>query len=511
LIIRSARVVLPDGVRPASIHISGGRITRVGAYDDQSAYDDRSSKAGDGSAKADDRSAKALAERYAELIDFGDLVVSPGLVDTHVHVNEPGRTDWEGFDTATRAAAAGGVTTIVDMPLNSVPATTTVAALEAKRAAARGRVHVDVGFWGGVVPGNAGELDALVEAGVRGFKCFLVPSGVPEFSAVDEADLRLALSVLARRDVPLLVHAEAPAFIGSPDRLALRVDADCGLRNADSNPDSNPPSAIRNPRYSAYLASRPPRAEVEAIRMTIRLSRELGAHVHIVHVACAEAVREIADAKAAHAPITAETCPHYLTFAAEDIPDGATELKCAPPIREARHRESLWDGLRWGALDMIATDHSPAPPAMKCPGDFVRAWGGIASLELSLGAVWTAGTSRELEISTLKAQLSAHLRVERSALRVDPWSMAFWMSERPAALAGLGARKGRIATGFDADLVVWDPEASFVVEPSRLQQRHKLTPYAGRRLHGRVQTTFVRGARVWDRNQLGCAHAGLLL
>ena len=255
MIIRSARVVLPDGVRPASIHISGGRITRVGAYDDQSAYDDRSAKADDRSAKADesnarpdDRGAKALAERYAELIDFGDLVVSPGLVDTHVHVNEPGRTDWEGFDTATRAAAAGGVTAIVDMPLNSVPATTTVAALEAKRAAARGRVHVDVGFWGGVVPDNAGELDALVEAGVRGFKCFLVPSGVPEFGAVDEADLRLALSVLARCDVPMLVHAEAPQVI-----------AECGMRNADSNPQSNPQSAIRNTPCTWHPVRREPK------------------------------------------------------------------------------------------------------------------------------------------------------------------------------------------------------------------------------------------------------------
>jgi len=358
--VRSSRVVLPDGVRAASIHIADGRVTRVGAYDDRSAYDDGR--------------AKASAERYAEPIDFQDLVVSPGLVDTHVHVNEPGRTDWEGFDTATRAAAAGGVTTIVDMPLNSVPATTTVAALEAKRAAARGRVHVDVGFWGGVVPGNAGELDALVDAGVRGFKCFLVPSGVPEFSAVAEADLRPALSALARRGVPLLVHAEAPQVI-----------AECGMRNAESNPQS----AIRNPQYASYLASRPPRAEVEAIRMMIRLSREFGAHVHIVHVACAEAVREIADAKAAQVPITAETCPHYLTFASEEIPDGATEFKCAPPIREARHRESLWKGLQGGGLDMIATDHSPAPPAMKCPGDFMRAWGGIASLELSLAAVWS--------------------------------------------------------------------------------------------------------------------------
>ncbi len=446
--MRSSRVVLPDGVRAASIHIADGRVTRVGAYDDRSAYDD-------GRAKADDRRANASAERDAEPIDFRDLVVSPGLVDTHVHVNEPGRTDWEGFDTATRAAAAGGVTTIVDMPLNSVPATTTVAALEAKRAAARGRVHVDVGFWGGVVPGNAGELDALVDAGVRGFKCFLVPSGVPEFSAVAEADLRPALSALARRGVPLLVHAESPQVI-----------AECGMRNADSNPQSNPQSAIRNPQYAMYLASRPPRAEVDAIRMMVRLSREFGAHVHIVHVACAEGAAEITRAKADGVRITAETCPHYLTFAAEDIPDGATELKCAPPIREARHRESLWDGLRCGALDMIATDHSPAPPAMKCPGDFISAWGGIASLELSLAAVWS-GVGRPFQ-----GRQSGE--PERLALQQGISTVARWMSERPAALAGLGARKGRIATGFDADLVVWDPEASVVVEPSSLQQRHKL-------------------------------------
>jgi allantoinase len=476
LIIRSARVVLPDGVRAASICISDGRIARV----DLSSLDQLGTQAGE----------------RDELIDVGDLMVSPGIVDTHVHVNEPGRTEWEGFDTATRAAAAGGVTTIVDMPLKSVPATTTVAALEVKRAAARGRVHVDVGFWGGVIPGNAGELDALVDAGVRGFKCFLVPSGVPEFGAVDEADLRLALPILARRGVPLLVHAEAPQVIAA-----------CGMRNADSNADSNPPSkpqsAIRNPQYAVYLATRPPEAEVEAVRMMIRLAREFGVHVHVVHIACAEAVREVADAKAARARITAETCPHYLTFAAEDIPDGATEFKCAPPIREARHREALWDGLLGGALDMIATDHSPAPPAMKCPGDFMRAWGGIASLELSLAAVWS-------RVGPLfQGRQSGDSK--GVALQEDLCAVARWMSERPAALAGLGARKGRIAAGFDADLVVWDPDASVVVEPASLQQRHKMTPYAGRRLHGRVHTTFVRGARVWDEHQLACAHAGRLL
>src|SRR5438874_469610 len=298
------------------------------------------------------------------------------------------------------------------------------------------------------------------------------------------------------------------------------------MRNADTNPQSNPQynpqSANRNPQYAMYLASRPPRAEVDAIRMMVRLSREFGAHVHIVHVACAEGAAEITRAKADGVRITAETCPHYLTFAAEDIPDGAAEFKCAPPIREAGHRKSLWDGLHSGALDMIATDHSPAPQAMKCPGDFMRAWGGIASLELSLSAVWSrvgrpfqgsgvgppfqGGQSGDPERVALQSR-----EPERLAVQQEMCAIARWMSERPAALAGLGARKGRIATGFDADLVVWDPEASFVVGASSRQQRHKLTPYAGRRLHGRVQTTFVRGERVWDRNQLVSAHAGQLL
>jgi allantoinase len=433
--------VLPDGVRPATIHIQDGRIARVGGHDDWS----------EGSA----------TERY----DAGDLVVSPGIVDTHVHINEPGRTDWEGFDTATRAAASGGVTMVVDMPLNSVPATTTAAALEAKRTAARGQCHVDVGFWGGVVPGNAAHLDELVEAGVRGFKCFLVPSGVDEFPAVDESDLRAALPIVAARGVPLLVHAESPGLI---------------------NPQSNPKSDIRDPKYASYLATRPPEAEVDAIRMVARLAREFGAQVHIVHVASAEAADEVARSKADGVAITAETCPHYLTFAAEDVPDGATEFKCAPPIREARHREALWSALTHGTLDLVATDHSPAPPALKCPGDFMKAWGGISSLELSLATVWTSS-------------------------RVDLCSVARWMSEAPARLAGLHDRKGRIAPGYDADLAVWDPDAAWTVDPSRLQQRHKVTPYAGSRLAGRVQTTFLRGTPVWRDGRLIAAGSGHLL
>ena len=447
MILRSTRVVLPDAVGPASIHIADGRIVRVD----------------------EDRSERS--------IDVGDLVISPGIVDTHVHVNEPGRTEWEGFDTATRAAAAGGVTTIVDMPLNAVPATTTVEALEAKRRAARGRVHVDVAFWGGVVPGNAGELDALVDAGVRGFKGFLAPSGVDEFPAVDEADLRAALPILARRDVPLLVHAEDPAclttFVSSVTH---------------STPPTHPTHSTHptHQSYQAYLATRPAQAEVAAIRLMIRLSREFGVHVHIVHVACAEGVDEIARAKADGVRITAETCPHYLTFAGGDVRDGATEFKCAPPIRDAADRDALRRALHSGALDLVATDHSPAPPSMKCAGDFMKAWGGIASLELSLAAVWSSAAT-------------------------DVRQLAAWMSEAPAALAGLAARKGRIAAGFDADLVVWDPDAEWTVDPSRLQQRHKLTPYAGRGLRGAVRATYLRGERVWDDGALTRAAGGILL
>ena len=437
LVVRSRRVVLPEGERAASVHIDDGVIERIADYADVSSG--------------------------APVFDVPDVVVSPGLFDTHVHVNEPGRTEWEGFDTATRAAAAGGVTTIVDMPLNSIPATTTVASLQAKMQAATGRCHVDVGFWGGVVPGNAGELDGLIDAGVRGFKCFLVPSGVDEFPAVDEGDLRLALPILARRDVPLLVHAEDPSHITQP------VD----------------------PTYQAFLASRPAEAELDAIRLMIRLAKEFRARVHIVHVSSAEGVAAIAQAKAEGVPITAETCPHYLTFAAGEIPGGATAFKCAPPIRDVTHRTALWQGLASGALDLIATDHSPAPPALKTPDDFTRAWGGIASLELSLSATYTS----------LKSQVSS-LRVESSALRVArsevslPCLLSGWMSAAPAALAGL-ARKGRIAAGFDADLVVWDPDAEFQVDERRLHQRHKRTPYAGLILRGRVMETYANGRVVY--------------
>jgi allantoinase len=437
LVVRSQRVVLPEGERAAALYIDAGKIDRIVEFG------------------SDDPTG-------AKIFNVPDLVVSPGLVDTHVHINEPGRTDWEGFDTATRAAAAGGVTTVVDMPLNSIPATTTVAALQVKREAARAQCHVDVAFWGGVVPGNAGDLDALVDAGVRGFKCFLAPSGVDEFPAVNEDDLRQALPILARRNVPLLVHAEDPSCLTDP----------------------------AHPTCQSYLASRPPESELEAVRLMIRLAEEFKARVHIVHVSSAEAVEAIASAKADWVPITAETCPHYLTFAAGEIADGATQFKCAPPIRDAAHRAALWEGLAAGTLDLIASDHSPAPPALKS-GDFAHAWGGIASLELSLPVIW-----HRLRAADNPAALS---------------DLARWMSAAPASLAGLGERKGQIAEGFDADLVVWDPDAEFTVDPKRLQQRHKITPYAGRTLFGTVVTTFVRGERVWDKNRLTRAYGGRLL
>jgi allantoinase len=382
--------------------------------------------------------------------DVGDLVVMPGIVDTHVHVNEPGRTEWEGFATATAAAVAGGITTIVDMPLNSVPATTNAGALEAKRFAAAD-APIDVCFWGGLVPGNAGDLQALVGAGAPGFKCFMSPSGVDEFEFVEEADLREALPVLQRLGRPLLAHAEWPS--------ALR-----------------PFPVAADPRaYATWLESRPPRAEVEAIAILVDLCREFGAAIHIVHLAAVEALPLLRAARAEGLPITVETCPHYLTFSAEEIPDGATLFKCAPPIRDRANRQALWQALVDGDIDLIATDHSPCPPSMKADGDFIRAWGGIAALELSLPAVWTGASARGIPLERV----------------------AEWLSAAPARLAGIDGRKGSIAPGKDADLVVWDPDAAFVVDETLLRQRHKRTPYAGFTLRGRVIETYAKGRLVY--------------
>ncbi len=432
LVILSTRVVTPEGTAPAAVAISDGVITAIHGH--------------------------GAASDAARRLDVGDAVVLPGVVDTHVHVNEPGRTEWEGFETATRAAAAGGVTTIVDMPLNSIPVTTTTPALELKARAAAGHATVDYAFWGGVVPGNTDQLAPLARAGVRGFKCFLVPSGIDEFPPVGEMQLRPAMTRLAGLGLPLLVHAELPGPIA---RAAAS-------RGGDPR------------RYGSYLASRPRAAELEAVDLMLGLCRETGCRVHIVHVSAADTLDRLHSARRAGLPVTAETCPHYLTFAAEEILDGATAWKCAPPIRERSNRERLWEGLAEGTLDLVASDHSPAPPALKCldTGDFVRAWGGVASLELGLAATWTGARDRGRDVGDL----------------------ARWCAEQPAGLAGL-PRKGRIAPGCDADVIVFDPDARFSVEPQRLHQRHPVTPYAGMILHGVVRQTFVRGMCVYKEGE----------
>lgn len=442
--IRSKRVATPDGVRPATIHVRNGVIEAIVAYDD--------------------------APSGKHVYDAGESVVMPGLVDTHVHINEPGRTDWEGFETATRAAAAGGVTTLIDMPLNSIPATTSAAALEAKRAAAIGKCWVNVGFWGGVVPRNSGELRALSRAGVFGFKCFLVPSGVPEFENVCEEDLRAALPKLATLDLPLLVHAELPGPI---------EEANKKLAKSDSR------------MYKNWLMSRPPSAETKAIEMMIRLAREFKAQVHIVHLSSELSVPLIRGAKKEGLRITAETCPHYLFFSSGSIPKARTEFKCAPPIRDSRNAASLWKALGEGAIDFVVSDHSPSPPAMKYlrSGNFFKAWGGIASLQLGLPAVWTKMRVRKFSLDHLVR----------------------WMCGGPARIAGLERYKGSIASGYDADLVVWNPEKRFTVRAGMLRHRHKLTPYEGESLLGVVEATFLRGDRIYDRGDYLGGPRGLLL
>jgi len=381
-------------------------------------------------------------------MDVGEMVVMPGLVDTHVHINEPGRTTWEGFETATKAAAAGGVTTLVDMPLNSSPVTTTADALAVKRAASVGKCFVDVGFHGGLIHGNAGRMTELCDAGVLGMKAFLVHSGIDEFPAAVESDLLEAMKVLSQRGVPLLAHAEV---------------------------DWTPPDVLPNedPRsYARYVATRPPVWEIQAIEMLIRLSEETGCWVHVVHLATEKPLPMLVAARKRGVKITVETCPHYLFFTAEEIPDGGTQYKCAPPIRAAETREGLWKGLLNGAIDMIASDHSPCPPEMKLldVGNFGKAWGGICSLQLGLGIVWTQGEKRGVCVEQI----------------------AEWMSGFPAKLAGL-KQKGAIAAGKDADLVVWDLAGAATIKGDELHHRHKVTPYEGETLHGLVRKTFLRG------------------
>lgn len=455
LVIRSRRVVLPDGMHPAAVHVRGGKIVGVLPFD-------------------------AVPEG-CPLDDAGDVVLMPGLVDTHVHINEPGRTEWEGFETATRAAAAGGVTTLIEMPLNSIPAITSAAAFDAKRRAAEGKCFVDVGFWGGVVPGNAPALRPLFEAGVFGFKCFLVSSGVAEFPAVSEADLRMALPELARIGAPLLYHAE---LAGPIDAATAELRRRRGWLSALSRraPDAR--------HYATYLATRPKEAENQAIALAVALCRDYGVRTHIVHLSSHEGLTPLYHARASGLPVTVETCPHYLTFVADEIPAGATAFKCAPPVRERENREYLWAALAGGLIQMVVTDHSPSPPALKHldSGDFLRAWGGISSLQLGLAATWTGASARGYSLS----------------------HVAEWMCRAPARFAGL-QRKGAIEVGYDADLVVWNPEAGFTVDGRALLHRHALTPYEGRSLRGVVERTYLRGKPIYARGEAMFEPSGRVL
>jgi allantoinase len=387
-----------------------------------------------------------------DIVDVADLVVSPGLVDCHVHINEPGHTDWEGYLTATRAAAAGGVTCLVDMPLNCLPVTTSADALAQKLAACRDQCCVDVGFWGGVIPGNAPDLPGLADAGALGCKAFMVHSGLDEFPNVTREDLRRAMPLLRDKGLPLLAHAELDlgATVSEPD-----------------------------PRvYRGYLQSRPQQWELAAIEQLIELCRETRCHVHVVHLSAAAAIPALRAAKAEGLPISVETCPHYLCLEAETIPDGATLFKCAPPIREHSNREALWQGLFEGVIDFVISDHSPCTPQLKHRerGDFMQAWGGVASLQLALSTIWREAQARGATLPQL----------------------ARWLSANPAQFAGVSRRKGRIAPGYDADLVVWNPEQAFVLRAEDLFFRHKLSPYLGMNLLGKVHSTVLRGVPIFD-------------
>jgi allantoinase len=427
----SRRVVTADAVRPAALLVEGDRILEVIAPEQ--------------------------VPPQTEVHDFGNAAILPGLVDSHVHINDPGRREWEGFLTATRAAAAGGCTLLVDMPLNCLPATSNPAALDAKRAAARGQCRVDWMAWGGVVADNPHDIEPLANAGVPGFKCFLVDPGIEGFTMVTEPQLRAALPHVARTGLPLLVHAELPApIVAATENLA---DRDWSL-------------------YRTYLESRPEEAELSAIRMLLSACREFKFRLHIVHLSASKALPELRVARSEGLPVTVETCPHYLHLTAEAIPVGATLFKCAPPIRDRGNCEELWQGLRDGIIDLVATDHSPCPPEMKrlAEGNFRSAWGGIASLSLALPLMYTEASKRGFSLSDI----------------------ANWMSEAPATLAGCGAEKGRLARGHHADFVVFDPESEFLVSEDRLHYRHPVSPYLGEKLRGVVKATYLRGRKVFS-------------
>ncbi|XP_031328413.1 uncharacterized protein LOC116159615 isoform X1 [Photinus pyralis] len=388
-----------------------------------------------------------------QIIDVGTHVIMPGIVDSHVHVNEPGRTDWEGYETATRAAAAGGVTTIVDMPLNSIPPTTTLHNFKQKLKAAQGKVYVDVAFWGGVIPGNQDDLMDLINAGVVGFKCFMCESGVEEFPCVNKEQIEVAMKILENTDSVLAFHAELD-----------------GNGSAASNDDSC--------QYSTFLRTRPASMEINAIKLIIELARNYNVRVHIVHLSTADALPIIAEAKKDGVKLTVETCHHYLSIKNEDIPEKATQFKCTPPIRDLTNLNLLWQAIKNGLLDMVVSDHSPCTSDLKCleSGNFMQAWGGISSLQFDLSLFWTQVKQHGLSIFDINK----------------------YMTYMPAKLVGLHNVKGQIATNYDADFVIWDPHSIIHVEPEMIQHKNKITPYLGKNLYGKVLKTVVRGHVVYD-------------
>ena len=437
--IKSNQVILPDKVISGYVIIEGGIITDF---------------------------AEHYPADFSKLIDVGDKVLMPGVVDPHVHVNEPGRTDWEGFDTATKAALAGGITTLIDMPLNSSPVTTTVDALDEKLDAAGKNLHTNCGFWGGIVPGNANEIEGLVAKGVLGFKAFLTHSGIDEFPNVTESDLLKAMPLIAKYNLPLLVHCE----ISSPANHLSNTDT-CSYRD--------------------YLSSRPRKWEDDAIAIMIRLSEQFNARVHIVHLSSSNSIDQIKKAKERGLPLTVETAPHYLFFSAEEIESRQTVFKCAPPIREKENQNLLWAAMKAGTIDFVATDHSPAPSELKelQSGNFMKAWGGISSLQWSLPVLWTAAHQRGYKVEDISR----------------------WLCRNPAKLLGTQFKKGVIEKGYDADLVVWDPNKNFTVKKDDIQHRHKISPYLDLELTGVVEQTWLGGRKVFDKGQMTLNTGRILL
>lgn len=437
--LHSTRVIVNGEVVDATIFISDGKISEI---------------------------VDGIPANYSgEIIDVGGKIIMAGIIDPHVHINEPGREDWEGFDTATKAAIAGGITTLIDMPLNASPVTTTAKAFDEKIASTKNKLHTNCGFWGGIVPGNENEIEKLIEKGVFGFKAFLTHSGIDEFPNVNEEDLRKVMPVIAKHNLPLLVHCELDTF-------KIETTGD-------------------NKSYKNYLSSRPKKWEDDAIALMIKLCEEYNCRTHIVHLSSSNSIEQIAMAKQKGLPLTVETGQHYLFFNAEDIPDGAPQFKCAPPIREKENNDRLWQALKDGIIDFVATDHSPATPDLKeiNSGNFMKAWGGIASLQFALPILWTEAKKRKCAVADI----------------------AKWLSENPAKLLGLQDHKGKIVVDYDADLVVWDDEKEFIITGEIIQHKNKITPYINKTLSGIIEQTYLAGRKVFENGNFSALNKGKVI